>query len=329
MKVKKILIIIFLYLFLYPAFSQEWIKTSNGCSMWYPLENNVSVKSLKWSNQCSSRLFEGTGEAILVENNNIITKIKGTFKKGKLSGFYEMQDSLGNSLSGSSLDGEISGNIVFKSHDGSIYNGNFLNGKRNGLGELQYGNGIKYFGNFENGLQSGEGALTFTNGDKFFGNFLHGKRNGQGTYIWSNGNKYIGEWSDNKMNGKGSMIYSNGQTKTSEWKDGLITRDYEQEAKIEEQLKAIEATKRQIQIIQNQIDAMNDYERRMQLLNLSAKLLAPPQANAQQESPSESTRSGITHFLKRSWQNNTDTMCSYDDGSVDNIGVGICPLTKR
>ena len=23
-----------------------------------------------------------------------------------------------------------------------------------------------------------------------------------------------------------------------------------------------------------------------------------------------------------------DTMCRYDDGSVDNIGVGICPITK-
>ena len=36
----------------------------------------------------------------------------------------------------------------------------------------------------------------------------------------------------------------------------------------------------------------------------------------------------LTKFLKSSYNSGVDTMCLYDDGSVDNIGVGICPLTK-
>ena len=35
-----------------------------------------------------------------------------------------------------------------------------------------------------------------------------------------------------------------------------------------------------------------------------------------------------TKFLKTSYRSGSDTMCRYDDGSVENIGVGICPLSK-
>jgi hypothetical protein len=37
----------------------------------------------------------------------------------------------------------------------------------------------------------------------------------------------------------------------------------------------------------------------------------------------------MPHFLKRDYQLNGNQMCSYDDGTVINIGIGICPNVIR
>lgn len=35
----------------------------------------------------------------------------------------------------------------------------------------------------------------------------------------------------------------------------------------------------------------------------------------------------LTHYLTAQWVQNGNQMCRYDDGTVMNIGVGLCPLS--
>ena len=50
--------------------------------------------------------------------------------------------------------------------------------------------------------------------------------------------------------------------------------------------------------------------------------------SAPRSQPMQTTRSGMLNGLSGRYRNKGDTMCVYKDGTVVNIGGGICPLNN-
>lgn len=42
---------------------------------------------------------------------------------------------------------------------------------------------------------------------------------------------------------------------------------------------------------------------------------------------STSSYADITHFLTAQWMENGNRFCRYDNGTVLNVGINLCPLT--
>ena len=146
--------------------------------------------------------------------------LKGSWRKGKFTGWGRKYLRNGDILEGKFVNGELNGKGTFKNKD-SFYVGDFLNDERNGKGELTTEK-YHYKGDFKNDKFNGFGVIKFLiEGHTYEGNFENNEITGKGIYKWKNGDIYEGDMKKGKMDGRGKYVYIDGKIYEGEYIEGI------------------------------------------------------------------------------------------------------------
>lgn len=97
----------------------------------------------------------------------------------------------------------------------------------------------------------------------------------------------------------------------------------DQERRYQEQLQTQQRQEAQRQQAETAQQEKADGQRRLDGLGL---LFRAMQGTGGQSAPLSTPT--MTHFLRSQYYSNGNHMCNYDDGSVVNVGAGICPLSR-
>jgi len=207
LQMKKITILILLFIFSYTSYSQQTGCLSGDCDNGY-----------------GTYVFKG-GQKYVGYWENLKRNGKGTnyWPSGEYYSGYWKED-------------KRHGQGINYYEDGRKYEGEWYEGLRNGYGSQYDVNGNaktgiweddRYVGTGQNTLgcisgncESGYGVYVWSDGEKYEGYWKNNMRNGKGTNIWGNGEIFEGKWRNDKKHGYGKQTYLNGEIETGFWEYG-------------------------------------------------------------------------------------------------------------
>ena len=163
----------------------------------------------------------------------------------------------------------------------------------------------KYFGEFKDGLPHGQGIFNYQDGAVYIGQWQKDMFHGKGTLTGPDGDKYAGNWQGGKMQGQGTYTFANGTTRAGFWENGTLKPE---------------------PVAKTQPTAQVPQKTGPSFFELLGAFAQGYNAATQGYSGSQSSSGGLR--LKDSYRSGGNTMCRYNDGSVYNIGLGICPITN-
>lgn len=149
---------------------EKWVKSTNGCTVWWDASADDVFKAVEWSGKCKDGYASGDGVAKYHMTDGTEDVFQGSMKKGKLDG-----------------DGR------YKWSNGGTYAGELKNGKMHGQGIRTWPNGDRYVGSWKQHQKHGKGTVTWGNPcptcyKSFVGNFDQNKYT-TGMYTLASGEK--------------------------------------------------------------------------------------------------------------------------------------------
>jgi hypothetical protein len=170
MKNIALLIIISATLFNAAHAEKKWVKTTNGCTLWWATSAYDVFKAVKWSGKCKNGYASGNGVARYYMKDKTQDIFRGHMKKGKIHGYGKYRWANGNTYAGMLKKGKIEGQGTLIWANGDRYTGSWKNHRTHGKGTISwnkpYLNHYKSFtGSFYKG-QTKIGMYTRVNGTK-------------------------------------------------------------------------------------------------------------------------------------------------------------------
>lgn len=222
----------------------QWIKTTNGISLWS--SSLDSSKSYSWTGNFFDSIANGKGVLRIYDKDGTSNSYSYDMYYGASSAEDIVQLDDGSKFVGNILDDKMKGfGVLCKGQD--KYIGTFHDGKPDGYLRWYKGNTLYYEGLWKDGAFNGAGTLhkedgtirtgEWANGKLFqtlvdvklpqghyHGFAKDGKPDGIGEIVYADGSHYKGIWKNGEWNGEG--VYTNGHDSIyGIWRDGKICGD--------------------------------------------------------------------------------------------------------
>jgi hypothetical protein len=170
------------------------------------IKNNTSNKFSVSNSFCKKSSVNEKDEI----NNQITTKLIGSFVNNKLEGFIILEKSNGVKFQGELVSNIAEGFGIYTNEYKMCYVGDWSNDTQNGVGIEYWPDGSIYYGEFNSGLKDGIGKYVWKDGSIYYGEWFKNSMNGFGEYLTFDKKVYRGQFYESMMHGHGYLDINNG-----------------------------------------------------------------------------------------------------------------------